>query len=84
MSDNLEMNKQKLHNLLNDEMRVAINMDQEEIDHQTNIDYSLESTMEDNRFINRVLNETGVVDYVLSEKEKTHLRNTQSRNWSHI
>lgn len=86
MSDNLqnqELKQERIQQIMQSETRVAVNMDKTKEGYNADY-YSMERTIEDNAFINRILQESDTQVIELSEEQRTHFINVNSRNVSHI
>ena len=86
MSDNSqfkEINQQKLQEILTQDNRTAVELDTATTFQNPEF-YSMERTIEDNRFITDVLSKMEVGELQLTEEQKVNLLNKKSRNQSHI
>ena len=86
MSDNqqpLTLNQQKMQEIMTHDTRTAVNMEKTRTGYDREY-YSMDKTMEDTRFISRVLRGVDAQELNLTEQDKQHLRIVNSRNKSHF
>jgi hypothetical protein len=86
MSDNqqpLTLDQQKMQEIMTHDTRTAVNMEKTRTGYDREY-YSMDKTMEDTRFISRVLRGVDAQELNLTEQDKQHLRIVNSRNKSHI